>query len=783
MKFITLLVLLAIPLLASTPDIELKKEVFSASLSERTLESSPNVTIITREDIEASGARSLSELLEIFVPGFEYLINRWNGHLWSVGGVSGDQNNKVSVAIDGVGVRMKSLTGYKAETDSWSLDGIDRIEVVTGPSGEVQGSAAIAGSINIFTSAKNKLRTKLEVISLSPVSNLTNNYKVSVLTSNIGKDGSRSSFYGSMYYKEGNGFHNSRILGKSEIDPYGGYYGDMLSAGSYGRSPLGIVGQYNLSSRILGEFFVRTTISEEPLSPFYPIDPWYGKFWSDTDSVVYVNDRRYSKSKSLEGYALWGNRSTITKRSLTSGVSKKFKMKDMGITSSLGVFSQTNVFSAEENGLYKTGFGEIYRQYGETQGTGKILFYPLRSNFTFVGGAEYTYVNPGEGLLGSLNIDNNVSTEYVADSRLKAIPETPSQEMAAFMEFISRETNGYTLDAGVRMDCHTVTCGMLSYRVGLSKKFSASTISTYLRSTERPGNLTMYRPIYGIKGEPVGEEALYRFPRDTTSQLLLPVSYIDRASMRPEKATSLSNSITFPVGDVGYVRVLGSYTQFTDVQAWDAIQGIQKNLYSYNTLSSSLETKFTLGKTTIGASISGVIATGVDTSHVVYNTHKYIPVKDVIDADSVQTYKPYKTEAETSYVTRNPSIWALSRDGFHLTNSHTYMAKAFATQKIGDGWVLAGSLRYFPPFYGKATIAETDGVQTIRDDIYYRSSYKANFSISKKIGNYSLTGYAYDVFGVYSQNSIRWQHTSAESQIEAYTLDIPIVGIKLSSEF
>jgi hypothetical protein len=60
--------------LANLFDIKLK----TGSFLELNLHNSPvSLTIITQENIQLSGARHLSEALEIFVPGFHVLENKW----------------------------------------------------------------------------------------------------------------------------------------------------------------------------------------------------------------------------------------------------------------------------------------------------------------------------------------------------------------------------------------------------------------------------------------------------------------------------------------------------------------------------------------------------------------------------------------------------------------------------------------------------------------------------------------------------------------------------------
>lgn len=110
-----------------------------------------NVTIITHEDIVASGARSLDELLEIYVPSFTYMY-KVHGSQMGIRGIISDRNNKILLLVNGRNMNVKATDGG-AITERWTstLDDIRRITVVNGPGSAVFGPGAIAGVINIET--------------------------------------------------------------------------------------------------------------------------------------------------------------------------------------------------------------------------------------------------------------------------------------------------------------------------------------------------------------------------------------------------------------------------------------------------------------------------------------------------------------------------------------------------------------------------------------------------------------------------------------------------------
>lgn len=106
-----------------------------------------DVTLIDREQIEQSGAVSVSDLLQR-QPGLELSRNGGPGTTTSVF-MRGAENRFTAVYIDGIRVDTQATGG--APWEAIALGQIDRVEVVRGPAAAVYGSDAIAGVIQIFT--------------------------------------------------------------------------------------------------------------------------------------------------------------------------------------------------------------------------------------------------------------------------------------------------------------------------------------------------------------------------------------------------------------------------------------------------------------------------------------------------------------------------------------------------------------------------------------------------------------------------------------------------------
>jgi outer membrane cobalamin receptor len=138
---------------ARTWDIRLRLEpmsadvVVSASAEPATIENTAAlVNIVTREEIDQRGAILLAPLTQ-GIPGVSF------SQLGPMGGsttffLDGGNSNYTKVLIDGVPVNQP---GGLVDFSNFSLDGVDKIEVVHGASSVLYGSDAMTGVMQIFT--------------------------------------------------------------------------------------------------------------------------------------------------------------------------------------------------------------------------------------------------------------------------------------------------------------------------------------------------------------------------------------------------------------------------------------------------------------------------------------------------------------------------------------------------------------------------------------------------------------------------------------------------------
>lgn len=124
----------------------------TGSFLEINLKESPlSLTLIDAEKINNANTKSLGELLEIYVPGFQVMENKWVGEIWGMRGVASDINNKFILMINGNKTNSQARDGTIAEMYSYLGADVQRVEMLRGPAGLVYGSGAIAGIVNIVT--------------------------------------------------------------------------------------------------------------------------------------------------------------------------------------------------------------------------------------------------------------------------------------------------------------------------------------------------------------------------------------------------------------------------------------------------------------------------------------------------------------------------------------------------------------------------------------------------------------------------------------------------------
>ena len=142
----------------------LKADVQTASRkSQRLQDVAAAAFVITREDIERSGATSIPEALRM-APGVQ--VARLSNNRWAVSarGFNGRITNKLLVLLDGRSIYSPLFSGVLWEAEDTLMEDIDRIEVIRGPGAALWGANAVNGVINIITRKARDTRGTLAVV-------------------------------------------------------------------------------------------------------------------------------------------------------------------------------------------------------------------------------------------------------------------------------------------------------------------------------------------------------------------------------------------------------------------------------------------------------------------------------------------------------------------------------------------------------------------------------------------------------------------------------------------
>lgn len=167
--FVLVLLLVFAPdvrLLAQQQDANKPKDVFEMSLEElmkvevvstATLTQTKRrlvpsaVTTITAEQIRSSGARSMYELLDIYVPNLQWSRHHWENDQLGLRGIISDRNDKFLLLVNGRYMNDRTHAGVVTELDQVLLRDIHHIDVVRGPGSALYGPGAVSMVINIIT--------------------------------------------------------------------------------------------------------------------------------------------------------------------------------------------------------------------------------------------------------------------------------------------------------------------------------------------------------------------------------------------------------------------------------------------------------------------------------------------------------------------------------------------------------------------------------------------------------------------------------------------------------
>ena len=153
----TLLTLSSTSLIAADDELffEMPMVLSPNRLEQPVSDAAVSISVIDRDTIEASGARTISEVLRL-IPGMQigYSGNKFGDepkYVVTYHGHSDQYSKQMQVLVDGRSIYEPFFGGINWKAVPVNIDDIERIEVSRGPNIATYGSNAFMAAINIIT--------------------------------------------------------------------------------------------------------------------------------------------------------------------------------------------------------------------------------------------------------------------------------------------------------------------------------------------------------------------------------------------------------------------------------------------------------------------------------------------------------------------------------------------------------------------------------------------------------------------------------------------------------
>jgi outer membrane receptor protein involved in Fe transport len=811
----------------------------TGSFLELDLAKSPvSMTIIDREKIELAGANSMSELLEIYVPGFQYMYNKWNGVIWGMRGVANDRNTKFIVLVNGHKLNTEGRDGFFSETSLGLFGEIERFEVLRGPAGLVYGSGAIAGVVNIVTREATKNGGEILAKGRTWTTGFGNTQKTLQGTV-FGKIDDNQSFTGSLGWQQsdGVGMNTSELFGKptwpSSSTP-------QVNGSPVNGSALQTPGDWKAHAdwkyknfRINGRF----THTVQEASGWFAQQPWPTYNGNPSNAYKSLTEQRNSigaKIASGAGTASDSALLTIINYQLAQLAPVRINGKlvsaddpywsgtaDGGtnnrreyIADNVSLEATYDIAFGENTLKLRSGFDgltsrmgvqalpgfdvrkntdQTIEEFGERRYTlGALYLMKTIPKLQLAMGTEQRFDDLGKSMGGKNEQSGNPLRITIANIWYS--------NTALFSEGYYTLNDMFGFDAGVRWDGHTRT---LEDGGTLNGKFAAiytpvqgHNIKLIFQSSSNNGSADNYENgRYQVDDEgKVYTSPHFQTPTDPggPNNALIPgVTAEELHALKPEKSYSFELTSNHDLGSGISVAPSISYNMIEDLFLWN--QGLLRvvNAGGYNFMNFDLVANYKNEWIEVGANHTAqyVVNTNVEEQKQVF-TANYDPADPgVLQADG--TYGP--TPGKTSTVTVNPVHDNITYDGEHFMSLNSNVSKLYVNVKPLSNVTLHSNVRVFWALDGRDSAIAYDvskGYNYL--NINTDPSIKWNASIHIQLpDNWSVGLYAYDILGIndahdggkFATHTLRWEQNFAPDANDLFAQDLQSFAMELKKSF
>lgn len=800
----------------------------TGSFLELDLTKSPvSMTIIKRDQLDNSMARDITHALEIYVPGFQTLMNKWNGTIYGLRGVASDVNNKILIMVDGNKLNMSSRDGAMAEMHTPSLSTVERIEVLSGPAGLVYGSGAIAGIINIVT--KRDLKKYGEISTQFGGYRSGQKYQEHSATAFLepGNISLLASF--AWNQSDGVGQENSKLYGLPSwsYPQWESEYPEapVSTMGSTGETPGSFVASFNLQYRDLN-WNTRFTKQVQQGSGYFVKDMYTLESGDLDETSEWLENNPHEIMPSHPYYSFWAQTEswgeayrTYIIANLLSDLNYTINFESDDMIKLKAAFSgASDIVEHETFEGYPYG-GEEMERFGEKRIEFQGMYLLSRiKNLKLAAGYNFNVNLIGKDLTG-------VNSTGGSDKK-GVVEDVTYFNHALFAEGIYDITTKIAAHAGIRWDKHTRTDGVFSPKVSLI--FAPNEhhgFKVYYQSSSNNGTAEAYEGSKYAKDEN-GEfypDYHLEYPDvepDEYTVFLPPVSLEDLHNLKPEKTHSVELTLSNNFLDNKLMLASSiSYNKVENIFMFDASSYSTLNTgeYSFGNLDLSLTAK-PVEMISVGLSHNFNRLLNTDLSEndqviirphfEVLDTNNLGYINVGTDDDPYYELIPSTTQFDTVIVNGVKSQITIDEKSFlNLVSNLTKIYVDFNPLK----WltVHANAQIYWSPWKGRKKIIEN--TPEYNGDVWYEN-YSRNYlemdskaSIKLNLGAHfklpmdkikvidaatiSIMGYnigAHD----WTDNKDRWTRNAAKSQVmishydtDIYTPDQASVSAKLKIEF
>ena len=726
-----------------------------------------SMTVIDRSKIQVSGARHLGELLEIFVPGLQVMVNKWNGDIWGMRGVAADRNTKIIFLINGRKLNTESRDGVFTETTLGLLGDIERVEVLRGPAGLTYGSGAIAGVVNVVTRKASGNAAEATVGYGS-----WNSMGAEVTSWN--ELGRKHSLTLSLGHRRSNGVGEgeTRVYGNNSwpADGVGNPEG-VPSDGSAWRTPgnTRISADYTLDNL---RIYSRFTRRQQNAGGYFQADPFpqYGADIPD-GATARLDGKTIDANHPWAATESFGtNRRLYVVDAFHVDATYEIPLGEDRVWLEAAVMGVTNRTEYETRDKYQipevgTKGGTIDDSMGERRYLlgARYRFSPIERMSSVVG-AQLRLDDLGADLEG-YNMHGGVAAH-------PSISDVLYLNAAAFTEN-QYDFGAVELHAGARADYHTRTGTVLSPKVAAvvayaeqqSVKLIFQTSANYGSADNYEHNWRHFDDRGNVRTEPHLERA------EDVNSARIPGTALDVLHrLEPEKVTSLELATYNRFEDISFMTS-ASVSHVSNLFAWNQELFRVVNAGSYNVLSLEGEAEYDLKPLNVGVSHVYQRPIATDTNDSV--TFQ-IPATDVVD-NGDGTYDLVLTDEPARDVRVNAVRDSVTVDGKNFLNLATNASKMYATYDVTSFLKLHTNARVLWGLPGRQSLYDADrdnGDNYLQVDSAALVKWNASAHVSLP-SDITFSVFVNDILGrtQSSRHSVRWQQMAEPTQREIYTSD------------